>query len=120
MKNRTIKQLEVNTEREFFTFNRGLYTIPKEAVNFHYDPKHPGDTWPELYYIENNPTPVNATNTDTAGFLNSVVLKNALQQVSAQPSEFMSVIYDYARNPSKLIFAAFALIILLSFLSGLF
>lgn len=117
-KNRTIKKLEVDSTKDSFKFNKGLYIIRKEAVNFFWDPKKEVRVYPELIYMEGRPSPVNADR-DSSHFLNAVVLKNALEQTSDQKSELFSIVGDYARNPSKIMMLVFALIILIAFLGGL-
>lgn len=118
-KNRTIKKLEVDSTKDSFKYNKGLYIIRKEAVNFYLDPKKESLVYPELIYMEDRPSPVNAITEDSSHFLNAVVLKNALEQTSDQKSEFGAIIGEYARNPGKIMMLVFAVIILIAFLGGL-
>lgn len=118
-KNRTIKNLEIDSTKDSFKYNKGLYIIRKEAVNFYWDPKKESDVYPELIYMEGRPSPVNAVTEDSSHFLNAVVLKNALEQTSDQKSEVAAILSEYARNPGKIMILVFAVIILVSFLGGL-
>ena len=119
-KNRYIKTFEVNGQAEYFRFNKGLYTIPSDSVNFAYNPKTKNKkSVPELIYVEGQTTPVNSKNKDAGKFLDYVVLKNALNQVAAPQSMFLDVIAEYARNPTKLLMLAFVGIIVIAFLGSM-
>ena len=119
-KNRYIKKLEVNGLNEYFHYNKGLYTIPRDAVNFAFNPKKKNkDLTPELIYLEGQPTPVNAKNSDAGNFLNHVVLENALKQVDSPQSMFFEIIAEYVRSPAKLMMLSFVAIILISFLGSM-
>ena len=119
-KNRYIKNLEVNGLSEYFHYNKGLYTIPRDAVNFCFNPKKKNKkSIPELIYVEGQTTPVNAKNKDAGKFLDYVVLKNALNQVAAPKSMMLDVIAEYARSPMKMLMLVFVAIIAISFLGSI-
>lgn len=118
-KDRHISTVKVDAKRANFAHNKGLYTIPKEAVNlteFEGEKKEP---YPELIYIEGVALPVNSTSGDVSGFLEETVLANALNQVARAKSDWMNVIFDYLHNPNKLVIVAFIGIIVIAALGGL-
>jgi hypothetical protein len=118
-KDRTIETVKVNARHQEFTFNKGLYVIPKEAVNlFKLEGKPRYE--PELVFIEGEPLPVNAEKTSTASsdFLTRIVIRNALKQSSRMKSEMFGLIADYMRNPGKIILLVFALTIVGALISA--
>jgi hypothetical protein len=117
-KDRHVTTVKVDSRKEDFVFNNGLYTIPKEAVNLAEFAEGKQETYPELIYVESVALPVNKASGDVSGFLTKTVVGNALKQVAQPRSDFMSVIMDYMRNPNKLIMVAFAGIIVLAVLRG--
>lgn len=110
-KDRHITTVKVDARKANFTHNKGLYTIPKEAVNLAEFEDGKTEPYPELIYIEGTALPVNSIDGDVSGFLEETVLANALNQVARARSDFMLVIMDYMRNPSKLIILTFVGII---------
>lgn len=129
-KDRAIEELRVDPSRSTFSHNRGLYTIPREAVNIakFTDPednkgRKKGNSkikpYPELIYVEGNPQPVNLQNYDVQAFLDHIVLSNALQQVAAPRSDWAIVFLDYVKHPSKALLGLFVLIIAGAVIGGL-
>lgn len=106
-KDRCITEIKINPRKSNFTHNRGLYTIPKEAVNIAEHSNRKVEAYPELIFWEGNPLPVNLTEGNVQTFLGETVLSNALKQTSRSPSDFMAVVYDYMRNPPKLVMLLF-------------
>jgi hypothetical protein len=117
-KDRHITEVKIDSRKANFTFNSGLYTIPKEAVNLAEFEDGKTETYPELIYVESVPLPVNKPTGDVSGFLTETVTSNALKQVARPKSDFMNIIMDYMRNPNKLVMAAFAFIIVAAVIGG--
>lgn len=118
-KDRHITVVNVDSRKANFTHNNGLYTIPKEAVNLAEFEDGKADNYPELIYVESVALPVNQTGGDVSGFLTETVVSNALKQVAHPRSDFMNMIFDYLRNPSKLIMLTFVGIIIAALVGGL-
>jgi hypothetical protein len=118
-KDRHITTVNVDSRKQNFTHNNGLYTIPMEAVNLAEFEDGKTETYPELIYIESVPLPVNKPSGDVSGFLTETVTANALKQVAHPKSDFMNVILDYMHNPNKIVMVAFAGIIVAAVIGGL-
>jgi hypothetical protein len=118
-KDRVITTVKVDAKKSNFTHNKGLYTIPKEAVNIAQFVDGKAASYPELIYIEGESLPVNDNTGTMANFLEQTVMANILKQTSKAESSFMEIIKDYAKNPNKLIILAFVGIIVVSFIVGL-
>ncbi len=117
-KDRSICTRKVDSSKANFTFNHGLYTIPRESVNISEYKGIKGKQVPELIYFEDDALPVNSGSENAQSFLEYVVLENALKQVSAPKGMLLDILSDYARSPGKLLLLAFAFIIVVSFLMG--
>lgn len=119
-KDRSISTVKVDARKANFTYNKGLYTLPKESVNLteYIDDKKKTEPYPELVFIEGVALPVNAISADVQGFLEQTVLANALKQVARSQSDWMAIIMDYLRHPSKLLILAFVGIIIAAVVGG--
>lgn len=117
-KDRCITIVKVDAKKGNFTHNKGLYTIPKEAVNLTEFIDKNKESYPELIYIEGTPLPVNAT-TGEQEFLEHTVLANALSQVARAKSDWLNLIMDYIKHPSKIMLLAFVAIIVAALIGGL-
>lgn len=117
-KDRSITTVKVDARKNNFTYNKGLYTLPKESVNLTDFADGKTESYPELVFIEGVALPVNAISADVQGFLEQTVLANALKQVARSQSDWMAMIMDYMRHPSKLLILAFVGIILAAVVGG--
>ncbi len=117
-KDRSITTVKVDARRANFTYNKGLYTIPKESVNLTEYTDAKTESYPELVFIEGVALPVNITSGNVQGFLEQTVMANALKQVSRSQSNWGALIMDYLRHPSKLLILAFVGIIIAALIGG--
>lgn len=119
-KDRCIETVKVDAKKTNFTHNKGLYTIPKEAVNLteHAGPKKV-ESYPELVYIEGIALPVNLEKGDVQEFLEHIVLSNALNQVARPRSDWFNLFADYIRHPSKIMILGFVVVIVVALIGGL-
>jgi hypothetical protein len=117
-KDRSITTVKVDARKANFTYNKGLYTIPKESVNLTDFADGKTEPYPELVFIEGGALPVNAISADVQGFLEQTVLANALKQVARSQSDWMAMIMDYLRHPSKLLILMFIGIIIAAVVGG--
>ena len=119
-RNRTIETKNVDPTKNCFEFQGGIYAIYPEAVNI---TTRNGviNSHPEVYYVEGDPIPLfKHEKKDTQqGFLDEVVLKNAIEALSGKPGMMFSLVLDYLKNPKKLLLLGFVVIIAVSFLSGM-
>jgi hypothetical protein len=120
-KDRSITTVKIDARKSNFTYNRGLYTIPREAVNLteYIDDKKKIEPYPELVFIEGIALPVNVVSGNVQSFLEQTVLANALKQVAHAQSDFMAMLLDYLRHPSKLLILTFVGIIIVAVIGGL-
>lgn len=126
-KDRSITTLKIDALKDTFTWNKGLYTIPRDAVNISRFITEKGkeikETYPELIYLEGTATPITSEEEEqdagVQAFLERVILGNALKQVAAARSEWASLIFDYLKHPSKMILLVFILIIVAAVVGGL-
>ncbi|MEX2738069.1 MAG: hypothetical protein Q6356_003255 [Candidatus Wukongarchaeota archaeon] len=112
-KDRCIDEIEVSPDDQFFKYNKGLYSLESDAVNLT-TKNDVVSSFPELYYFEGDPFPIKATvkaKENETNFLEEIVLENALEQLAGVPSETMQLIFDYIRDPKKILFLVFILII---------
>jgi len=116
-KDRSIHEEMVNAGASKFTFNRGLYTIPREAVNLvKWNGKE--DVYPELIYMEGDPLPVNVVEGSAQQFLEHTVLENALKQTAEPKGWILDLFLDYMKNPPKLFLLMIIIIIAASVIGG--
>jgi len=123
-RNRTQHVKKVDQRRGFFRFNRGIYLLRKEDINLTYKLSslpHVNPT-PELLFFEGDPIPVSHVHDEgRAGkFLDSIVISNALEEIGQPRGIFFEVIGDYLRNPFKIIFLVFAVVIGIGLIQSLF
>jgi len=118
-KDRYITTVKVDAKKSNFTHNKGLYTIPKEAVNLTEFADGKTESYPELVYIEGVALPVNVATGNVQEFLEHTVLANALTQVARARSDWLNLILDYVRHPSKLLILGFVVVIVAALIGGL-
>jgi hypothetical protein len=110
-KDKTIQVIKVNPSDSNFKFNKGLYTLPKEAVNLTKYLNIGINPTPELIFTEGTPLPVNLKVGESQEFLESVVWANFLEQVASARSRIFDIFEEYLRHPSKLILIGFGILI---------
>ena len=114
-RDRTIKIVEVDPDREFLKFKDGLYVMSPSSVN-------EGDTGPEIYFFEGNPTALNVEKRDSSeDFIDSVVLSNFLDQVGEIPQGFgfnFGFLKTIISNPQYLVGTMLALAVAYSLFVG--
>ena len=118
-KDRCITVIKVDPRKGKFTYNKGLYTIPKEAVNLTEFVNGKIESYPELIFFENDPLPINDASGDVNSVLKRTVLDNALQQVAKAETGFMGIVKEYMQHPSKILILAFVGVIVAALIGGL-
>lgn len=116
MRNRQIKTLTVNHNKNFFIFLKGLYNVSSDLVGL--DPKDN----PELFYFENLPTPINQGNKNAGSdYLDERVASNLLEQLIPEAKsggglgDLFNWLFD---DPRKIIFGILALVTLWAIMTG--
>jgi len=119
-KDRCIETVKVDAKKTNFTHNKGLYTIPKEAVNLtEYAGTKKVESYPELVYIEGVALPVNLEEGSVQEFLENVVDKNIMDQLAQARSNWFNLFADYIKHPSKIMILAFVAVIVAALIGGL-
>lgn len=77
LKNKNVKKISVEPDSEYFQYNSGIYVVRSDLIRFN------KNNQAELFYFENNPTPLNRENRDNSGdYLDSFIKNNFIEQVS--------------------------------------
>lgn len=97
-KNRTIARLSMGTDKDFFKFQGSSYNIDKKCVGL--GGKNPS---PELFFIEDNPNPINSSDENSAQFLDDKFAENWLNSLLAPKSPWIDILLQYLRNPEKIL-----------------
>lgn len=94
LRDKYIKTITVDPEGENFRFRNGTYVMKNSSVKI-------GELGnPEIFYFENNPTPINRENKDdSANYLNEFIKTNFIKQIDATGST--------TENPFKGLLALF-------------
>lgn len=120
-RDRTIENISVSRDQDYFHYKGGLYEIKPEAVNISTE-GGVVSSQPELFYVEGCPIPLTSSPSDdaeTQTFLDEVVLKNAIEGLAGKPGMLFDIISFYLKDPRKMILVVFAIIILVAFLQGM-
>lgn len=120
-RNHEVRRKKVNPNLDHFRERNSIYMIPSECVTLSstergMNPKS------ELYYVEDNPLPVNFAppedGTDpNVWAANKMVLEMVLRNTGKTKNEFVSFIVGYVSEPSKLLQLVFVLIIISALLA---
>ena len=106
-----------------FTFRKGLYFIPLQAINLRADEYNIIQPVPEMYYTEGNPMPIfledDGSNTKSNKPLDDMITERAIEESSEPSWRGFEIIEEYLRSPPKLFLLVFIVIILIAFFSGL-
>jgi hypothetical protein len=120
-RDRTIKSFAVDSNKNHFYYNNGLYSLEIDAINVS-TINGVVNTNPEIFFVEDNPIPISSVSKPKKTeetFLDEVVLNNAIRALAGEPSRALSLVLDYLRDPKKLILLAFALAILFAVIQGM-
>lgn len=112
LKNRRVTQLGVDADAEFFVYKDGIYVVKSDLIRYN------KENIAELFYFENNPTPVNRNIKDNSGdYLDRFIKINFIEQVSESfrgPTGLGSLIGKLMSNPQYIMLGIMALAILYS------
>lgn len=116
LKNRDRRSIFVDPTKETFSFRQGLYVLSSEFIRN-------GPQGPELFYFENNPTPLNLGKLDKSStYFDAVLLENFITQVHGETSGGGLNLFGWLRplldNPQYMVGIVLALVVLWAVIAG--
>lgn len=115
LRNRSWKTVSVDSAKSDFSFRGGLYVLSMSAIK-------QGPKGPELFYFEDNPTPLKPDKSDDSTvFLDDLILDNFIIQVQGEmPSRgsIFGFLKPFAENPGYLVGAVLVLAVLYAVIAG--
>jgi hypothetical protein len=115
LKNRRRKTLKVSATRETFSFRQGLYVLSSEDIR-------EGPHGPELFYFENNPTPVNPESEDkSSDYFDEVILENFMSQVHGDTGGGLNLfgwLRPFLDNPEYMVGGILVLVLIWALVAG--
>jgi len=101
---RTVKEINVNPQRGFFQFNKGIYCITNVTTLAAKDEPTNFNTKPELFYFEKNPIPINESTVNSASFLEDLVIENALRDTGKPRGQYiLNIVSNLLNHPGKIL-----------------
>lgn len=116
LKNRSRKVLSVDPTKETFTFRQGLYVLSSEFIR-------DGPQGPELFYFENNPTPLNSgTDDKSSKYFDDVLWENFVTQVHGDTGGGGLNLFGWLRpladNPQYMVGLILFLVVIWALIAG--
>lgn len=99
LRSRQAKRKKTPESKTEVTFNKGIYLMNRDAINFFSKDGKPKGV--ETYFYEGNPAPIkiDEAGTDTSiSFLDRFIYENVIEQTGAQPKERLSGAFTWAQN----------------------
>jgi hypothetical protein len=104
-KEKKVTVKDVNGKEQFLFYNDGAYKLDGECVKLSF---RGGRVNPEaeLFFIENNPFPINKSDRQEMGMLEEVVIRNALENVVSISGQGLMGLFnkfsDWISNPKHM------------------
>ncbi|MBA7491312.1 hypothetical protein ES702_01857 [subsurface metagenome] len=99
MRSRQAKKKKISDSKQEVTFNRGIYIILRDAINFYRKGDKPKGV--EIFYYEGNPAPIKIESKgddDSINYLNRYIYENVIEQTGALPKERVSHMFNWMRE----------------------
>jgi len=99
LRSRQAKRKKISESKVELTFNKGIYLMNRDAINFFIKDGKPKGV--ETYFYEGNPAPIkiDKAGSDTSiKFLDRFIYENVIEQTGAQPKERISGAFTWARD----------------------
>ena len=99
LRSRQAKKKKISDNKSEVTFNRGIYIILRDAINFYKKGDKPKGV--EIFFYEGNPAPIKIeaeSEDDSIGYLNRYIYENVIEQTGALPKERMSRTFNWLRE----------------------
>lgn len=116
LKNKDVKQIGIDPDSKNFSYNGGIYVVKDDLIR--YNSKNEA----ELFYFENNPTPLNIDEKDdSSDYLDYFIKNNFIEQVSDQWSQgkgLGSLLKAFFSNPQYIMIVIMAAAVIYSILTS--
>lgn len=99
LRSRQAKKKKISDNKAEVTFNRGIYIILRDAINFYRKGDKPKGV--EIFFYEGNPAPIKIDSKgkdDSIEYLNRYIYENVIEQTGALPKERMSRTFNWVRE----------------------
>lgn len=99
LRSRQAKKKKISDNKSEVTFNRGIYIILRDAINFYKKGDKPKGV--EIFFYEGNPAPIKIESKgedDSIEYLNRYIYENVIEQTGAIPKERMSRTFNWLRE----------------------
>lgn len=99
LRNRQAKRKKIRENKKEIVFNKGLYLMNRDAINFYSEGGKPKGV--ETFFIEDNPAPLNIDSKDedsSIAFLNRFIYENVIEQTGELPKERVRGAFNWASN----------------------
>ena len=99
LRSRQAKKKKISDSKQEVIFNRGIYIILRDAINFYKKGDKPKGV--EIYFFEGNPAPIKIESKgedDSIEYLNRYIYENVIEQTGAIPKERMSRTFNWMRE----------------------
>ena len=100
LRSREVMRKKFNPSKTDVTFNKGIYLMDREAINF-YSKEGEKPKGVETFFYEGNTAPIkiDAQGEDTSlEFLDRFIYENVIEQTGAQPKERLKGAFTWAQN----------------------
>lgn len=99
LRSRQAKRKKTPESKVEITFNKGIYLMNRDSINFYSKDGKPKGV--ETFFYEGNPAPIkiDKAGSDTSiDYLDRFIYENVIEQTGAQPKERISGAFTWARD----------------------
>ena len=99
LRSRQAKRKKTPESKVEITFNKGIYLMSRDAINFY--SKDGNQKGVETFFYEGNPAPIKidkAGSDSSVDFLDRFIYENVIEQTGALPKERISGAFTWARD----------------------
>ncbi|MBA7491603.1 hypothetical protein ES702_02151 [subsurface metagenome] len=99
LRSRQAKRKKVSENKKEIIFNKGIYLMNRDAINFYSKGGKPKGV--ETFFIEDNPAPINLDSKDVDSsivFLNRYIYENVIEQTGELPKERVRGAFNWVSN----------------------
>ena len=100
LRSREVVRKKFNPSKTDVTFNKGIYLMDREAINF-YSKENDKPKGVETFFYEGNTAPIKIDKQGidaSLDFLDRFIYENVIEQTGAQPKERLKGAFSWAQN----------------------